>query len=178
MNEKIVLIRKQNLPFTVNYPFQLNNGGINPTFIWQGTKGNRLDEKPVPIEVYEWLRDYTTTFKEGMLIVKEADENDDEEIKELINQVPESREIEGSILTEQEISQMLSEGNQNVLKSKLKNLVSGLSDEDQVKSVKNYVYRTAMEIGIDSCAKRKVLCQWYGVEYEDVKDFFENDEEK
>lgn len=173
-DKKIILMRKQNYPFTVNYPFPLNNGAINPKFVWQGTKGNRINELPVPIDVFNWLKDETTTFTEGMLVVKEMVE-EDEELKELVDQVPESKEIEKSILTMDEIKTMLSEGNQNSLKGKLNKLVENL-DEIQTKSVKDYIYRSTIEIGVDSSAKRKVICDWYGVEYEKVKDLFENEE--
>lgn len=172
-DKKITLIRKHSYPFKVNYPFPLNNGGINPTFVWQGTKGGRPSEVDVPVEVFNWLRNETTTFKEGSLIIKKTIE--DEEIKDLIEQVPENEEIENSILTMEEIKKMLSEGNQNVLKGKLNKLVENL-DEIQKKAVKDYIYRTTIEIGVDSSAKRKVICDWYGVEYEKVKDLFESEE--
>jgi hypothetical protein len=173
-DKKIILMRKQSYPFTVNYPFPLNNGAVNSKFVWQGTKGSRISELGVPIEVFDWLRDETTTFTEGMLLVKEVTE-DDEELKELVNQVPESKEIENSILTMDEIKEMISTGNQNVLKGKLNKLVENL-DEIQTKAVKDYIYRTTIEVGVDSSAKRKVICDWYGVEYEKVKDLFESEE--
>ena len=58
---------------------------------------------------------------------------------------------------------MLTTGNQLVLKKELDNLIKDITDEDQVKEVKSYIYRTAIDIGVDSNAKRKIICEWYGL---------------
>lgn len=169
-NKTITLIRKQATPFTVNYPYQLNNGGVNPKFVWQGTKGSKLSEKDVPIEVFDWLKDYTSTFTSGMLIVKETN---DEELKELREMVKDVDIIEKAILTEEEIKDILGTGNQNVLKKALNDLIKDLTDTQQITEVKNYFYRTAIELGVDSSAKRKVICDWMGYIYEDVEANFD-----
>lgn len=169
-NKTITLIRKQATPFTVNYPYQLNNGGVNPKFVWQGTKGKKMSEKDVPIEVFDWLKDYTSTFTSGMLVVKETT---DEELKELREMVKDLDVIEKAILTEEEIKKILNNGNQNVLKKALNDLIKDLTDEQQITEVKNYFYRTAIELGVDSSAKRKVICDWMGYIYEDVEANFD-----
>lgn len=169
-NKTITLIRKQATPFTVNYPYQLNNGGISPQIIFQGSVGGRLSEKEVPIEVFNWLRDFTSTFKSGMLVIKETK---DEEIQELVEAIPNAEEMNKVILTIDEIKKMIDTGNQNVLKKALNDLVKDISEEDTVKEVKNYVYKTAIELGVDSSAKRKVICDWIGYNYEDVADNFD-----
>lgn len=174
MEEKtITLIRKQPTPFTVNYPYQLNNGGINPKFVWQGTKGSILNEKKVPVEVFEWLRDYTGTFKTGMLIVKEEDIND-QDIEEIVQTLDDEKDISKAIKTEEEVKEMLSKGNQLVLKKELDKLIEGVEDEQKIKEIKNYIYKTAIEIGVDSSAKRKVIVDWVGdLNYEDVESLFD-----
>ena len=59
------------------------------------------------------------------------------------------------------------------MKKALNDLVKDISEEDTVKEVKNYVYKTAIELGVDSSAKRKVICDWIGYNYEDVADNFD-----
>lgn len=173
MENKINLTRKQNLPFTVNYPYQVANG-VSSSFVWQGTHGTRMDTKAVPYEVFEWLRDYTSTFKEGQLVVEEPKDTDDEEIKEIKEEVMEKSKIANSILTEEELKDMFTKGNQNVLKGKLNKLVEDL-DGEETKEVKQYIHRSAMNIGIDSVAKRKVICEFCGLNYEDVGDNFDTE---
>ena len=178
MKIEITLIRKQDTPFTVNYPFQLPDGRLT-RFDWSGTKGKVQNERNVPVEVYEWLRDYTTTFTEGELIVKTLDEKDtelSEDVKYLVEDMNSQQEdISQSIMTREEIEEMLTKGNQNVLKGKLNKLLEGL-DEEQIKNVKGYIYRTAIDIGVDSNAKRKVICDWYGCNVEDCGFVFDKEE--
>jgi len=169
-NKMITLIRKQASPFTVNYPYQLNNGGVNPQIIFQGTANGRLSEKQVPVEVFNWLKAYTSTFQSGMLVIKEST---DEEVQELVESIPNAKEMNKVILTIDEIKPMIGTGNQNVLKKALNDLVKDISDENTVKEVKSYIYKTAIELGVDSSAKRKVICDWIGYNYEDVADNFD-----
>lgn len=176
MKREITLIRKQSESFSVNYPYQLPNGGIT-RFDWSGTKGNILCERNVPIEVYQWLKESTTTFLEGELIVKEIGENEEvsEEVEYLVNDMTvEQEDIKKSILTREEIKEMLTKGNHLTLKKSLNGLLDNLTEE-QIRNVKGYVYRTAIDIGVDSNAKRKVLCDWYGSNFEDVGSVFDEE---
>lgn len=178
MENKVTLIRKQPTPFEVNYPLTLPNGQLTH-FDWTGTKGKIISKRDVPVEVFQWLKDSTTTFKDGCLIVDETKEETelDEDTKYLVETVQEEQAtIKESIKTRDEVETMLTKGNQNVLKKALNDLTKDLEDEEQIKEVKNYIYRTAIDIGVDSNAKRKVICDWYGTDVENCGFIF--DEEK
>lgn len=177
MENKITLVRKQPTPFEVNYPLSLPNGQLTH-FDWIGTKGNIVSKRNVPVEVFQWLKDSTTTFKDGCLIVDDNIEKElDGDSQYLIDSVKdEQSKIKKAIKTRVEIEEMLSTGNQNVLKKALNDLTKDVEDEEQIKEIKNYIYRTAIDIGVDSNAKRKVICDWYGTDVENCGFIF--DEEK
>jgi len=167
MQEKeVVLIRKQSTPFTVNYP--ASNGTIKK-YQWKGTKGNILDKKAVPFEVYNWLALYTTTFSEGCLIIDETNDREVNEVKENIDNID---VVEKVILTKEEIATILTTGNHLSLKKKLDELIEDVPEE-LVENQKRYVVMVASDIGIDSSAKRKVLAEWAGLNYENADLLFD-----
>ena len=77
--------------------------------------------------------------------------------------------VEKSVLLKEDIVKMLKEGNQAALKKKLNELVKGKS-EDLIRSIKDQIVKTATEVGVDSSAKRKVICEFAGLDYEMVGD--------
>lgn len=159
MQEKeVTLIRKQDSPFSVNYPVD----GRIKKYVWNGTKGKRLDKKPIPIEVYNWLANYTTTFSEGELIIDKTKDEEVNDIKETIENVD---NIEDTILTRDEIEEILTKGNHLALKGKLEELIKN-QPKKVIESQKRYVIGVASDIGIDSSAKRQVICEWAGLDYE------------
>lgn len=168
-NLTVTLIRKKPSPFVVNYPYQVGNSPIPPTYRFAGTKGNVLNKLEIPFAVYEWLRDYTSTFTDGELFV-EGKEN----IKEYVQDIDKSLKLEKAMPTENEIKAMISKGNHLSFKKSLEDSVKDLNDE-QAEEIKKYIYRECINIGIDSNAKIKVLCDWAGYVYEDVKDNFINE---
>ena len=179
MEEKqVVLIRKQSTPFTVNFPM---NDRIKK-YIWSGTRGKLINKKSVPFEVYDWLAQYTSTFSEGCLIVEQTE---DEEINEIKNTIEDIENIEKSILTKKEIEEILTSGNHLVLKKALNALVEDLPEE-LVKKQKRYVISVAGEIGVDSSAKRKVIAEWAGINFEtsdlvldkELREMYEKGEEE
>lgn len=159
MQEKqVILIRKQSTPFTVNFPID----GRIKKYEWKGTQGKVLNKRPVPFEVYNWLALYTTTFNEGMLII---DKSDDEEINEIKENIENVDVVEKSILTKEDVEKMLNTGNHLALKKELNKIIDGLSDE-LIENQKRYIVTVASEIGLDSAAKRKVVAEWAGIDYE------------
>lgn len=159
MKEKeVVLIRKQSTPFTVNYPID----GRLKKYVWNGTKGNLLNKKAVPFEVYDWLAQYTLTFTNGCLII---DESDDEEINEIKENIDNVDLVEKVVLTKNEIEKILTTGNHLVLKKELNQLTEDLPEELAEKQ-KRYFIITASEIGVDSSAKRKIISEWAGIDFE------------
>lgn len=169
MNDKqVVLIRKQDKPFTVNFP----TDGRLVKYLWIGTNGNVLNKKSVPFEVYDWLANYTSTFTDGSLVIAETD---DEEINDIKSNLGEDIAlVEKSILTKAEIEKILTTGNQNVLKKELIKLTNDLSPE-LAENQKRYVVGVAREIGIDSSSKRKVIAEWAGLDCENVDLVFDKE---
>ena len=168
MNEKeVILIRKQATPFKVNYPID----GRIKTYVWNGTRGKLLNKKSVPFEVYEWLSQYTTTFPEGCLII---DQTEDHEVNEIKGNIKNVDLAEKSVLTQEEIKEILTSGNHLALKSKLKNIT-----EDMPENIKNnqrrHIITVAREIGIDSSAKRRVLAEWANLDVENSDLIFDKE---
>lgn len=158
--EKVVLQRKQPREYVVNFP----RDGSVVSYQWLGTRGDLISEREVPREVYEWLFSQTDCLKNGDLIVKET-EYEDEDIKINRQFIEDIEDIEQTTLTRKEIIEILTTGNQNVLKGKLKKLTDGKS-EIAISNIQREVRMIASEVGIDSSAKRKVICQWLGLDYE------------
>lgn len=158
-NKEVILIRKQNSEFIVNYPNA--SGNIPRTYVWMGTKGKVLNEKKVPFEVFDWLQNSTTTFQDGCLIIKETS---DELINSIKENIADIEDVEESILTADEIITMLETGNHLVLKKALNTLTEGKS-ENLVRSIVREVVQVAQDTGIDSSKKREIVCEWAGIDY-------------
>ncbi|EDS77058.1 hypothetical protein [Clostridium botulinum] len=165
-DKKVILIRKQGTPFIVNYP----HDGTTTTYTWQGTKGTVLNERPVPFDVFDYLQNETVVFQTGALIIKETQ---DEDIKLVKENIPEIEQAESSIMTRKEVIDLFTTGNHLVLKKALNELTEGKS-EIIAEDVKKYIVSVAVDEGIDSSAKRKVICEWAGLEYENSDLFFDN----
>ncbi|KOC38510.1 hypothetical protein ADU85_13375, partial (plasmid) [Clostridium botulinum] len=155
-DKKVILIRKQGTPFIVNYP----HDGTTTTYTWQGTKGTVLNERPVPFDVFDYLQNETVVFQTGALIIKETQ---DEDIKLVKENIPEIEQAENSIMTRKEVIDLFTTGNHLVLKKALNELTEGKS-EIIAEDVKKYIVSVAVDEGIDSSAKRKVICEWAGLE--------------
>ncbi|HSH51883.1 MAG TPA: hypothetical protein VK982_09205, partial [Bacteroidales bacterium] len=153
--KKVVLIRKQSTPFVVNYSID----GRTKKYVWNGTRGKILNKKSVPLEVHNWLATDTTTYQEGELILEETDDEEVNEIKENMEDAESVEKMKDIILTKEEIKEILTTGNHLSLKKKLNELT-----KDQPKKItesqKRYIVSVASEIGIDSSAKRKIICEW------------------
>ncbi|MCD3340459.1 hypothetical protein, partial [Clostridium botulinum] len=124
-----------------------------------------LNERPVPFDVFDYLQNETVVFQTGALIIKETQ---DEDIKLVKENIPEIEQAESSIMTRKEVIDLFTTGNHLVLKKALNELTEGKS-EIIAEDVKKYI-----DEGIDSSAKRKVICEWAGLEYENSDLFFDN----
>ena len=93
----------------------------------------------------------------------------DLDIQYLRENIEDVENVEKSVLLKEDIVKMLKEGNQIVLKKKLNELIKGKS-EDLIRSIKDQIVKTATEVGVDSSAKRKVICEFAGLDYEMVGD--------
>jgi hypothetical protein len=159
-DKQVILQRKQSTPFTVYYPYGMN--GMHQEIVWMGTTGKHINERPVSMEVFLWLKEKTTTFQSGALVIKPTEDEDINYEKENIEDI---EQAEQSALTKEEIQKILETGNQNVLKKALTEMTKD-KNENLAREIKRQVMLVASEIGIDSSAKRKVICDWVGLDFE------------
>lgn len=160
MEEKLVILqRKQSTDFTINFPY--GDRG-NKEYAFMGSKGARISERGVPMDVFEWIKQETNTFQMGCLVIKPTEDEDVNYARESIEDI---EEAESSALLKQDVVTILTTGNQNVLKKALKTLTENKSEE-LVKSIHRQVIAIAGELSIDSVAKRKVICEWAGIDFD------------
>lgn len=155
MNNEVILQRKQPVDFIINYPYGEHG---NKEYRFMGTKNNKIFERPIPMEVFDWLVQNTTTISHGELIIKPTENEDINYVRESIEDI---EAIEKSVHTFDEIKAILEDGNHNKLKKALNDLLKDVPEKMQ-REVKNNVVNIAAEVGIDSSAKRKVICEWAG----------------
>lgn len=170
-DKQIILINKRPHDFTVNYPY--GERGIKE-YKFMGAKGARVYERPVPIEVVDWLMANSNTFELGYLIIKPSEE--DEDVKYMRENIENIELIESSVLLKDDIVAMLEKGNQNVLKKALNELIKD-KPEELIKNIKDQITKVASEVGVDSSAKRKVLCVFLDKDFEMVGDVLFGGEE-
>lgn len=166
MENTVTLIRKQYTDFVINYPYGEN--GRTVSYVFQGTKGNKNTERPIPKEVFNWLVQETTTIRDGHLIVKEEEIQNDEDVAYAIETIENADKMSESILSFNEVKDILSKGNHLVLKKELNKLTDNKSEYLAINIRKNFI-QLAQEIGVDSIAKRKIICEWADLD-EDMLD--------
>jgi hypothetical protein len=171
MENQVILQRKQPTPFKVYYPETSNGRPIEYT--WIGTTSKNINERPVPWEVFMWLKSYTRTFELGMLQIKETE---DEIIVSEKENIADIENAEKSALTKDQVKDILEKGNHNTLKSALKSLTDDKSDILKKEIIKQ-VTAIATDIGIDSSAKRKIFCEWAGIDFENSDIIFDKNVE-
>lgn len=163
-DKNVVLQNKRPTDFVVNYPYGERG---NREYKFMGSKGARIYERAVPMEVVEWLSQNTSTFELGYLIIKPNEE--DEDVNYLRENIEDIEMIEECVLLKEDIEKMIKTGNHNALKKSLNELIKD-KPEHLAKNIKDQVVKVSTEIGIDSSAKRKVLCEFAGLDYEMVGD--------
>lgn len=148
MGEKMIKVaRHRTSNYYVNY--HTMNGGVK-TYMFSGSKGNKVDTKPLPMEVIDYLMVNSLCFKNGDLHIVE----DSKEAKEVVESLPEKEEYEANTHTREEAENIL-KGNFNKMKATLKKV----TNKDEMK----FFIDVAKEIELDSNAKLKFLSEWYGV---------------
>ena len=157
MAEKMINVsRYRDGEYTVNYMMN----GRPVTYKWAGSQGNKIDTKPIPEYVVDWLIMSTTAIKNGSLVIEK-----DETSKEIIKNIGYEEDIKDVVHTREEIEAIL-KGNINKMKSELKKITN--------ETEKDFVINIAQEIKIDSVGKREFLAEWMGI---DVNMLFYNEEE-
>lgn len=172
MSEVLIeLINKRGFEYKINYPGTLENGRENPSYVFPEAKNGKTSSRKVPLEVFNWLKDYTTTFTQGFLEIVETEENK-YDVEDIIEK---NKAVCSAIYTEKEIEEMINKGNHLTFGKRLNEISEKIQDldEDAQIQVKDYVWKTCVNLGIDSNAKIKKLCEWTGRDYDSVKDLFD-----
>ena len=149
--ESVVLIRNKNIPYTVNYE--------GKRYLWAGSKGTMISKKPVPIEVYDYLASFTSTFQNGDLVVDPASE----QAKELKDNILDTEAYEVNGISKDEVVELL-KGNLKKMESELNKVTSD--------STKRFVMSIAKEVKVTNSTKQKFLKDWVGntLSIEDIFD--------
>lgn len=188
MNNSVILINKKSTQYGITYPYTRLDGQMKNTWVWQGSVGGRYFENEIPMDVYDWLVNNTTAIKNGSLVLKNPIDVNKEEFTEEEQEKLENYEIakdsaevvgidvekiDGAIKSKAELEEIFKcKGNGNVLKGKLNKLIEGIEDEHTISTIKKYVLRVAKELKLDSNNKNKAICDWCGVNYEEMRDVF------
>jgi hypothetical protein len=135
--------RYKKIGYTVNYPM---NNGMTRRFEWAGEKNGKIDIKPIPEEVVDYLMMNSVCFKHGELKIIE----DTEQAKEIVDNLGDDKEeYLNNTKTKEEIVKLL-EGNYKKLESEVKKMN---------KLEVQYVVDVAKEIKLDSSSKQKILAE-------------------
>jgi hypothetical protein len=147
MEELIKVARQRTSQYIVNYP--TNTGGLK-TYIWAGSKGLKVDIKPLPSEVVEYLLLNSMCFRDGELKIIE----DTPTAKEVVESIDDVEEYRNNSHTKEEAIKIL-EGNFNKMKTELNKITN--------KQEKKFFVDVAKEIELDANSKLKFISDWYGV---------------
>jgi len=123
-------------------------------YSWSGRKGDKVDVKEVPQEVYDYLTMNSIALDKGELVIMEDNENADE----LKDSIVDQESYDNNTHSKEEIEKIL-KGNLPKMKKELNKITSD--------SEKQFVISVAQD-QIDSLAKGKVdfLAEWMGVDSE------------
>lgn len=149
--ENVILIRHKNIPYTVNYE--------GKKYVWAGSKGTITSKKTVPLDVYEYLASFTTTFQNGDLVV----EPNSIQAQELEDNILDKDAYEINGISKEEAIELL-KGNLKKMERELNKVTSD--------STKRFVMSIAKEIKITNSTKQKFLKDWVGntLSIEDIFD--------
>ena len=163
LREYVFLETRRPRNFKINY-FGSIDGVVNPSWEFPASKNGRVVKKGVPFEVYEYLKT-GSTLKDGYLVL--VGTKNEEDVNYIDYDKEELEGISKAIKTEKEMEEIFKKGNQLVLKKTLESLASGLDDE-QKEEFKKYVFNTSISVGVDSSAKRQVIVEFCGLDYDEV----------
>jgi hypothetical protein len=148
MAEKIKLARYRNTPYIVNF---VTNGGTQ-RYHWAGSKGKKIDQKPVPKEVVDWLTMNSICFKKGELVIVE----DNEETKEIKENIDEPEVYKKNTQSREDIEKLL-KGNFPKMKKALKEIT--------VDSQKKFVVEVARDMKSElPGGKIDFIAEWMDIE--------------
>lgn len=138
---KVILERHKPTDYYVNFEGR--------KYVWAGSKGKMISKREVPVELYDYLAMFTTSFRDGELKLVEKGELE----KELIENLNEKEEYTVNTLTKEEATVLL-KGNLKKMESELKKITS--------ESTKQFVLSVAKEIKISNANKQKFIRDWIG----------------
>ena len=149
--ENVILIRNKNIPYTVNYE--------GKKYVWAGSTGTRISKKPVPLDVYDYLSSFTTTFQNGDLVVEPTSIQAQELEDNMLDK--EAYALNG--ISKEEVIELL-KGNLKKMECELNKVTSD--------STKRFVMSIAKEVKVTNSTKQKFLKDWVGntLSIEDIFD--------
>lgn len=151
MSEKdtVIVGRLRPTDFIVNF---IGGDGNRKRYVWAGSKGDRIDKKPIPRYIVDDLTMTGTTFSDGELVVL------DEKSKKIkVDGVDNEEKYENNTHDRKEIVK--------ILEKPLATMKKELNKID-VLSEKQFVIQVAKDSNIDSKGKIKFLAEWIGVKEE------------
>jgi len=144
--KKIKLGRYKLTPYTVRF---VDESGMTRQYEWAGMRGEKVDIKPVPEGLVNFLEMNSFCFKQGELKIIE----DTKIAKEIVENLTDKEEYEKNALTRKEMLDLLN-GNYKKLESEVKKMN---------KETVNCLIDLAKEEKIDSSAKQKILAEAIGM---------------
>ena len=140
--------RFRNIAYTLNYPM---NEGRWKQYIWAGAKGEKVDIKPLPEEVVDYLLMNSQCFKTGDLKIIE----DTAVAKEAVNSIAEEdlEAYKSNTHSKDDIRKLIG-GNYKKLESELKK-----ANIDE----KRFFADVAVEMKLDSASKQKIIADAVGI---------------
>lgn len=152
---KVILERHKPTDYYVNFEGR--------KYVWAGSKGKMVSKREVPVELYDYLAMFTTSFKDGELKLVQKGELEEE----LIENLNEKDEYIANVLTKEEIVTLL-KGNLKKMEAELNKITSG--------STKQFVLNVAKEIKVSNANKQKFLRDWVGSTLQ-IEDLFPDEVE-
>lgn len=144
----VKLARYRNTNYFVRVPLS----GGEKQYTWTGAKGNKIDIKEVPQEVFDYLTMNSLCFDKGELVIV----GEEKEIEEAINNIADPESYEKNVHTKEEIEKIL-KGNFPKMKKIL--------GEITVDAEKQFVISVAQEL-VNDLPKGKIdfLAKWMNTE--------------
>lgn len=157
MSEKIIKLENpRSTQYAHRYIFP--NGRDEMTYTWKPSTEKITIGVEVPDYVYVDIRDNTTAFRKGYLIVAKTE---DEEIKEEVAEL-----VDTKVYTVKEMQEVL-KGNINKIKKEI--------TKETPKSIIEEFVKVAKDMKLDSVSKQKYLAELLGVD--DMEYVFPQDEQ-
>jgi hypothetical protein len=145
MANMIKIARRRNSEYVVNFKM---DGGVK-RYAWAGSKGDKVDTKPIPEDVVNHLLMSSRCFTDGELVIV----SDSEEAKEIISNIDNLEKYTNNTHSRADIEKIL-----NASITSMKKELNKIT----VDTEKSFVIDVAVDMKLDSASKREFLGTWMG----------------